>query len=356
MPTTYRHDVAYPAELAQEQLHFDSGVNTPGDARGLVMSAHHIGITCGEIRPKLIAELEMLAFPMARLFVDSGAFSEVSFETGAPVVIEPITDAMWIERFELYAWAAIHYGRRAYVVAPDMVGNQVVTLERLRKFAIYVAVVAAHGAQIIVPVQKGAMPMSAMFAHAVEILGLAALPIAGVPMKKDATSMADLAELVGSLPWFGARVHLLGLGPKSKNFRAVIALIKGIRPNCTITSDSVTALRGQVGRTNGRGGAPRALTAAQDRARELGAKGSTEVKACALGMLGREQMRRDRDRATAAGWFDVELYDSADEAARHHAEIDADEGNLSTSPATAQLAFDLGPATRSLTERYPSTP
>lgn len=317
-PRTWRPGVAWPADLAQENAHFSSGVNHPGEARGLALSGRHVGITFGEIREGLLAELELSAGGMMELFVDSGAFSEVKLDAavGRLVIVKPISHAGWLARFELYAWAATTFRRRACVVAPDCVGDQDETLARLQRYAAHVAVVAALGAQIIVPVQKGALPMSKMFERACAILNLSALPIAGVPMKKDATSIADLAELCESLPWYGARVHLLGLGPESRRFAAAIRCIKQIRPNATITSDSVT-IRRLVGRKNGRGGGPRAITRYQDEARALGITQPAEVKQFALQRQGRDEYEQILDRAHAAGWFDEELYDSLEEAIAH---------------------------------------
>jgi hypothetical protein len=319
----YRPDVAYPPALAQEAEHFASGVNNPGEVRGLALSGRHVGITASELRSGLLDELDHYRHGLQRCFVDSGAFSEVKFGPNGREIVKPITDADWLARFAVYERIAGTFGPRAYVVAPDCVGDQAVTLERLQRYAVNVAAIAALRAQIIVPVQKGALPMSEMFRRACAILGLRQAPIAGVPLKKDATSLADLRELVESLPWFGARLHLLGLGPESKKFRSVVELIKSIRPNATITSDSVT-IRRLVGRTNGRGNGPRALTLAQDRARAMGVTDPAEVKEVGLISQGFDEIDRDRVRAEDAGWFDVELYDSVEEARAHRLELQAD--------------------------------
>lgn len=320
-PRKYRPAVAFPVELEQEHAHFASGVNHPGEVRGFALSGRHLGITFGEVSEDLLAELENFGAPGPMcLFVDSRAFSEVKFNkaTCKLEVVAPITDDQWAGRFELYTWAARTFRTHAYVVAPDCVGNQEETLRRLARFAPDVAAIAALRANVIVPVQKGALPMSAMFATACEILGLREAPIAGIPMKKDATSLEDLAELVDSMPWYGCRFHLLGLGPESKRFTAAIRCIKSRRPNAVITSDSVTVRR-LVGRTNGRGGQPRALTMYQDAARADGLTNPAEVKAYALQRQGDDEYQHTLDRAHAAGWFDEELYDSLEEALAHRA-------------------------------------
>jgi hypothetical protein len=322
-----RLEVAFPTELLQAGEHFTSGVNAAGEVRGLASSARHIGITLAKVgRTGFLEEVELHSGGLLHLFVDSGAFSEVDFPpNAAPVVARPIEHATWIERLELAERLAASYRTRCYVVAPDRVGCQATTLERLARYAAHVAAIASHRAQIIVPVQKGAMSMSAFYAKACAVLGLRTAPIAGVPMRKDATSLEELAELVGSLPWFGARIHLLGLGPKAKyrRFEKVVALIKSIRPNATITSDSTQAIRGQVGRTNGRKGTPRALTIAQDRAHAAGLRGQAK-KAASLADLGFQAIDAELEAANAAGWFDVELFDTLEEANAHRIALKAE--------------------------------
>lgn len=322
MTRRYRPAVAFPVELAQESRHFASGVNAPGEVRGLALSGRNVGITASVIRCGLLEALERFAGGMQEAFVDSGAFGEVKFGPAGPRVVKPMTDAAWQKVFALYERVARAYGPRARVVAPDRVGCQTTTLERLTRYAANVAAVAALRAQIIVPVQKGELSMAEMFRKSCAILGLRNTPIAGIPMKKDATSLADLAGFVESLPWFGARIHLLGIGPAATRgavkFADVIALIKGIRPNAEITSDSAS-IRRLVGRTNGRGGTPRALTAAQDEARARGIGDAQDVKAYGLQSQGLDERDRDLERANDAGWFDEELFDTVDEARAHHA-------------------------------------
>jgi hypothetical protein len=336
MTKNYRPAVAWPVDLAQEDEHFASGCNHAGEIRGLALSGRLVGITATTSNPKLVDELELYSGGLLRIFVDSGAFSEVKFseKLGRLVVKKPITDKSWVKRLALAERIARKFGHRALLVAPDLVGDQDATLARLTKWAPQVAACAAYGAHIIVPVQKGKLPMSAMFRTACEILGLAETPIAGIPMKKDATSIKDLAELVDSMPWFGARFHLLGLGPESPRYAAVIRCIKSRRPNAKITTDSVTVRR-LAGRKNGRGGGPRALTKYQDVARAMGMTDAAKVKAYGLMRQGGDEYNATLDRAHAAGWFDEELYDSLEEALAHRA---AGYPDAAREPAPARVA------------------
>lgn len=327
MSSDYRFEIAFPADLEQEDQHFASGLNSPGEIRGL--SGMHLGITADEIRSGLLEEIELIAGGLTRLFVDSGAFSEVEFNpsSGCLEIAHPITDAMWTERFDLYTWAALNFGPKAYVVAPDCVGDQDLTLARLERWAPHVAAVASLRANIIVPVQKGTLPMSAMFSRACEILGLREMPIAGIPMKKDATSLEDLAELVDSMPWYGARFHLLGLGPKAKKnmFQRAIRCIRSRRPNAIITSDSaiVRGLAGRAHEYKGKMTKTRDYTRFQDDARARGLKGPA-VKAYGLGKVSHLERDLEIERANAAGWFDTELFDTLEEAIAHHAALKAE--------------------------------
>lgn len=288
-------------EEYQAAMHFASGVNHAGEVRGLHGSFRFVGITATTVNDDLLAQLELDA-PYAyrldcpsynggfmsrhRLFVDSGAFSEVEFGPAGPRVVAEITHDDWMERFALYQWVAERFAEFAYLVATDRVGDQVKTLELLARYAGAMRWFAALGANIIVPVQKGDLPMSEMFRRACDILRVRS-PIAGIPLKKDATSIKDLVELVestGPAP----RFHLLGLGPESPRFMVVVEAIRSRRPDATITSDSVT-IRRLVGRTNGPGGGPRILTRYQDEARARGGS-PIGVKAEALFYQGNDEL------------------------------------------------------------------
>jgi hypothetical protein len=311
----WRPAVAYPIDLTQEDQHFHSGINDKGECRGLLMSGRHVGITASCMRPGMLRELAIGRHGFTRLFVDSGAFSEVKF--GPYRVVKEITDSEWRRRFKLYRWASATFRDRAYIVAPDRVGDQDVTIERLQRYALDVSWCASFGANVIVPVQKGSRSMGEFYRLARSILCLRTEPIAGIPMQKDATSIDELREFAATLPWFGARIHLLGIGPKAKlgRFWRAINAIKSVRPNCQVTSDSAL-VPSLVGRTNGPGGGPRILTALQDEARTLGLHGH-RAKGYGLQKQGRMEMDRERERAEDAGWFDDELYDSAGEAQAH---------------------------------------
>lgn len=210
-------------------------------------------------------DLAAAARSQSPVFVDSGAFSEVRFapEMGRFVDVRPITDADWLERLAAYRRIAQALGSRAFLVAPDKVGDQAETLRRLRRYAPQVRELREFGAQIIVPIQRGELEGAAFDRACAEALGFADY-IRGIPSKKAAATPAEIAALSRELP-AEARIHLLGMGPASEGYEETIAAIG--RPAAQVLCDSVR-IRALVGRTNGPGGGPRLLTRLADAARQ----------------------------------------------------------------------------------------
>jgi hypothetical protein len=295
-----------------EDRHFCSGVNSPGEVNGLALSGRSIGITCTEIRAGLLEELELFAGGGLEVFVDSGAFSEVKFSAAGRTVVAPITAADWLERFEVYRFVAAAFRSRAFIVAPDAVGDQLETLARMERWGHVMRGLALHyGARVIVPVQKGELEPIEFLTRALLALRLPKDQIViGIPSKKSATTPVELRTLAAELAANGvtAPFHLLGMGPKSKGWEPMRAAIRASMPEVAIYSDAV-GVRGEVGRTNGPGGTPRRMTIAQDRARSRGLKGPA-IKAAALTETGWEDSRRATQAARRAGWYDPELESS----------------------------------------------
>jgi hypothetical protein len=290
--------------------YFCSGSNLPGEIEGLAAAAENVGVAAPEVSEAAEQALVNLAGMLTKVFVDSGAFSEVGFGPQGPFVKEPITAEKWAERLGLYLRLAPVLRHQLYVVAPDQVAFQRETLERLQRYAGEMRIVRSHRANVIVPVQKGELPMAVFFDRARELLGFE--PIAGVPMKKDATSVEELRAFVAAAQ--PRAVHLLGIGPDSRGFSAAVAAIREAAPNTRIFCDSV-AIRRMVGRTNGKGKGPRRMTAAQDRVRAAkpGASSREVKREAARAVFMDDGARRVRE-GKAAGWYDAELFGSWEES------------------------------------------
>lgn len=351
-----KREIAWPRDLAQEDEHFGSGINDKGEVRGMMLSGRHLGITATTCtRPGMRDELEVGRFGYTRLFVDSGAFGEMKVVNKTLTWPKPITDKQWQKRFAVYQWAAECYRSRAYLVAPDRVGCQKTTIERLQKYALEVGSWAAHGANVIVCIQRGELAAGDFFKLASDVLGLRPeFVIAGVPMEKARWSIDELRAFCETLPWFGARIHLLGLGPKSKRDKGqklnrywrAIETIRAIRPNCKITSDSAIA-PSISGRDNGPGGGPRIYTALQDEARAKGLQTSSERKAYAFTKHGHALVDETKARAAAQGWRDTELDDEEPAVVRTApaARPTVHAGQVEAPPAMRQ-SVELKPETR----------
>ena len=210
-------------------------------------------------------ELEALAGTGVPVFLDSGAFSEVEEQpNGPPVVVEPITDAEWDKRLAKYQRLAKVLGPQLYVVAPDLVGNQDQTLERMAKYSAVMREVRGRGAHILAPIQFGPIDPVAFYWKAAWALGFA--PIPAFPLKKAALwKPADVEAFVAAIK--PHHIHLLGMGAKSRKAEAYLEAIHNGNPATQVSQDS-NLIAGAVERDKETGEGLRALTIEQDAVRD----------------------------------------------------------------------------------------
>lgn len=116
-------------------IYFASGSSRPADIRGFAAIGHAIGVAAPEVSANAEAELVALAGRGIPVFVDSGAFSEVTFGAEGVTVVAPITDADWRERLALYRRLAVALGPDVYLVAPDRIADQEETIRRMARYA-----------------------------------------------------------------------------------------------------------------------------------------------------------------------------------------------------------------------------
>ena len=296
--------------------YFASGLQSPGEIKGAALGGYGVGVSCAKVQRGMLEALEEVAKIGARVFVDSGAFAEVEWDPAAGRLVDrkPLTDADWQRRFAVYERLAKNLGGRSlYLVAPDKVGDQLETLERMARYAPRVQAILQlrdsdpfYGPRLIVPVQRGASSMAAFADQCLEALGLGAGDdrlVYGVPSKKGATSLEELRAFAATrLP--GSAFHLLGLGPQSPRFEQLVEAVIEACPGAVVTCDAV-----RITALVGRGGSkPRPLTAARDAliAREPQLD-TTEVKRrTVLEVFGRESVALLHDN----GWRDPELHDA----------------------------------------------
>lgn len=254
---------------AAAYTYFASGVNRPNQMIGFARAGHHIGVAVDELSRNGIEQLKSFAGTDTLVFVDSGAYSEVEFGPAGREVVKPIVNAEWIKRISIMVELAVALGGNLYTVAPDSVGSQVETLERLARYRDQVRAMHAAGANVLVCIQKGEMSQADFRTACADVLGFDDF-VDALPCKKAATTMDELAAYLRDAQ--PERLHLLGLGERNDDFAIALAHVATYSPATVLFCDSCL-LRGTVGRTGGKGGGPRLLTACNDLAKELIATG-----------------------------------------------------------------------------------
>jgi hypothetical protein len=239
-----------------DYLFFASGSSPVPDILGFSDIDHPVGVTVHQLAENSINTLLSLAGSGLPIFVDSGAFSEVKIEGSVVRVVKPITDFEWRRRLGVYRQLAARLGDQLHVVAPDMVGFQEQTLNRLSYYLTELRQISELGALILVPLQKGELSQLEMYQVVLEMMdGINWIP--ALPCKKAATSEEEILHFCTQLR--PERVHLLGLGPSSRAADAVLDTICAISK---VQMDSCL-LRSSAGWTNGRNKGPRPLTIAK---------------------------------------------------------------------------------------------
>ena len=258
--------------------YYASGSNCPGEILGFGDIGHPVGFTVPDMRPGALEAALSVDVP---LFIDSGAFGEKEFDdSGVPRVVRPITNEEWRRRLRVMLEVAEGHDD-VTIVAPDSIGDQEATLDRIVRYRSEVARIAAAGARILVALPRGRVTREEFWRAVVDRIDGAFDLVPAFPMKKAAATPRDLARFARRVR--PDEVHLLGMGPKSSGWGGSLEALgfAGVR---RVTADSVLIVA-NVGRTNGPGGGPRALTAAQDRARELLPNGGVDaVKRLAIGI------------------------------------------------------------------------
>lgn len=246
---------------------FASGSNRTSDIEALADIGHPIGVAAPEVMGRPAEEqLGRLQGRMVDVFVDSGAFSEVD---GAP-----IGDKQWQAILGLYGRLARRLGAWVHVVAPDRVGDQATTLQRLNVYRDPLVDAARDDAEVLVPLQRGADDLPTFWHRARTALDfppdLEWRLVPAIPLKKQANSPADVVRFVEQVK--PRRIHLLGKGVEAHDAQELLAALKRAHPDVEISMDS-NRLAALSGHTGGAGGGPRPLTKLKIQAKELGATG-----------------------------------------------------------------------------------
>ena len=255
------------AEMPVEPVAVFSSGCQRGEVTGFANLAIDVGVTATRMNDAIEAELHDLAGTDVQVFVDSGAFSEVSrsypFE-----VVKPLDEAHWDRVLALYERLAFTLGDQLHVVAPDRVGCQVTTLVRLKLYGRRLRAIEDAGARVLVPVQRGELDQVEFWRLALEVTGLR-YAVPAMPCKKAATSAEEVGAFVAATR--PVTVHLLGMG-RSPRARKYLRAIAAASPTTQVQLDSCMIVA-HAGRTKGPRGGARRVTLASDLAKIVAGAG-----------------------------------------------------------------------------------
>lgn len=257
----------WPDSPVAPTAYFASGSNRPAEIRGLGRAGADVGVAVPELSEESIEALLELEGSDVHAFVDSGAFSEVRWnaEVGGFDVVRPMGEREWGRVFDVYRRLAGRLGSQVWIVAPDRVGDQDETLARLSRHRAELGSLAAMGARVLVPIQKGARSQAAFALEVARALeGIDWIP--ALPCKKAATTPEEVGSFLRATS--PRHVHLLGLGIRSRKLEDYLASFE--RSTSSVSLDSCW-IAANAGRDTKR---PRRLTRARDAARRVVGKGA----------------------------------------------------------------------------------
>lgn len=162
-------------------------MSSKSDLRGAVDA----GVPVGTVAGKLTLAQQMLVLPRylnngGKVFIDSGAFCAKN--TGLQVDWESVFSV-----YERVAGSA-RDSRNLYVVSPDVMGNQDMTISLIRDWADRINALIEEGCKVIVPLQIGLLTGSLMIDEVNAILGHSNW-VAGIPSVKNVMSAQECETL-----------------------------------------------------------------------------------------------------------------------------------------------------------------
>lgn len=166
------------------------------------------GISLDTASNRLFQHLLERRSDVPALFIDSGAFSEQAHK--------PFTSQDWRVKLEKYEVLVRGYGNKCVFVAPDKVGDQDESLNRLNDHRQFLITLMTHS-HMIVPLQKGRLTQAQMYAEAVTMFD--SRVVAGIPFKKAATTYKEYIDFMESAK--PPRVHILGVTPFGPRWRDI---------------------------------------------------------------------------------------------------------------------------------------
>ena len=208
---------------------YASGMSRIRDMAAAAESDAGIGAEIGELSAAGIEQLAQAIAGGKPAFVDSGAFNAFRAALRAGDRSQARMDfAPILAKYGKLSARVCELGpymRRGLLmlVAPDVVGDQVASLDLLEQHREEVMQLIEAGHDVIVPFQRGPIDQFEAYLKVREILE--DLPfVVGIPSAAEALSNEDLAKLLGH-PYQPDRLHILG-AVSSRRFEERMAVIR----------------------------------------------------------------------------------------------------------------------------------
>lgn len=212
---------------------YHSGMSASSDLRAAI----ECGVAVGVVASLLTISQLIRALPR---HLDQGGF--VFIDSGAFAAFQKREEVNW--KKVIFAYEAVldatNQPGHLNIVAPDVIGDQELTIELWYRFAARVRHWIDAGARVIVPLQKGARTAGQMLAIATEIFGTNQFA-AGIPSNLEAMTAVDCLTLRHS------DFHVLGRVALTDELREKVSALLKANPNAHLTSDA-NWLRSRVSR------------------------------------------------------------------------------------------------------------
>jgi len=177
-----------------------------------------------------------------RVLVDNGAVQEVDLATMETQAA--ITDNQWRLRMDRFVDLARRYGDAAWLITPDKVGDQGESIQRFERYVSRLREAANHGAILVLTLQPGPLGpleledrLRGFLSGVPDRQIVPAFPMRLVPGER--RTVTPLPVLVDFVRRRRPRVvHLLGMGPKSRQLDIVLEALTAASPSTRVTLDA----------------------------------------------------------------------------------------------------------------------
>ena len=208
--------------------HFFSGVGRLAHFQGAFETGAGIGIVITGTS-KNVLNRAANATATNLVFVDSGAFT--AFTKGIKMDWDDV-----MRRYLELAKASSN-PHNLFLVAPDVIGDGIATIEYQIAYMEKLQTLAGYGANIIFPMQRGASLDEMKDMWSIINREMRARAVVGIPSNKRAWEAAEAAEIIA--PLRPVRVHLLGIGPGAPRWQEFKEKLEGTGLDLTVYTDSV---------------------------------------------------------------------------------------------------------------------